>query len=312
MWIPFMSKDIKHLELVTYCTPEDQNKKMPDTLFSCKELTFLKFSSFDLSVPPNFYAFKKLLELHLVMVTFESSAFESLMSGCPVLEKLSIEDCTCSDYLVISSPSLKVLVLVLYETISICLKEAKNLIDFTLKEYHTRSLIKSLPKIKKFSLGILTENPYADIIPPTLLTSSLSSLEFLELNGLNLKVKGDILYFVSLLKSAPRLIELVIKQSNNVDTTQVLDLSKELERHRCCLKLQTVEVYTGVCSQHAMSLIKSILVNSPLLKILTVYFYNFDKLDAHMLLKISQDLLWMKRASPGAHVNFIHSTYRPY
>ncbi|XP_058756667.1 F-box/FBD/LRR-repeat protein At1g13570-like [Vicia villosa] len=323
MWIPFMSEHIKHLELETYCIPEDdENKKMPDILFSCKELTFLKFSSFDLSVPPNFYAFKKLLELHLVMVTFEPSALESLMSGCPFLEKLGLEECTCSDYLVISSPSLKVLVLVLYETKSICLKEAKNLIDFTLKAYRTRSLIKTLPNIKKFSLGKLIEQypyagiplnpvipPYADI-PPTLLTSSFSSLEYLKLEDFNFNDKEDILYVVSVLKSAPRLIELIIKQRfSKVDTTQVFDLSKELKSLSCCLKLQTVKVYTGDCSQYAMSLIKSILANSPLLKILTFYFCSYDRLDSRMLLKISQDLLMMKRASTGAQVNFLHSAY---
>ncbi|XP_058740358.1 F-box/FBD/LRR-repeat protein At1g13570-like isoform X1 [Vicia villosa] len=322
MWIPFMSKDIKHLELETYCIPEDENKKMPDILFSCKELTFLKFSSFDLSVPPNFYGFKKLLELHLVMVTFASSALESLISGCPFLEKLSLEECICSNYLVITSPSLKVLVLVLYGAKSICLKEAKNLIDFTLKAYRTRSLIKSLPKIKKFSLGKLMQQypyagippnhvipPYADI-PPMLLTSSFSSLEYLKLEDFNFNDKEDILYVVSALKSAPRLIELIIKQRfSKVDTTQVFDLSKELKSLSCCLKLQTVKVYTGDCSQYAMSLIKSILANSPLLKILTFYFCSYHRLDSRMLLKISQDLLMMKRASPGAQVNFLHSAY---
>ncbi|XP_058740359.1 putative FBD-associated F-box protein At3g50710 isoform X2 [Vicia villosa] len=249
MWIPFMSKDIKHLELETYCIPEDENKKMPDILFSF-------------------------------------------------------------------------LVLVLYGAKSICLKEAKNLIDFTLKAYRTRSLIKSLPKIKKFSLGKLMQQypyagippnhvipPYADI-PPMLLTSSFSSLEYLKLEDFNFNDKEDILYVVSALKSAPRLIELIIKQRfSKVDTTQVFDLSKELKSLSCCLKLQTVKVYTGDCSQYAMSLIKSILANSPLLKILTFYFCSYHRLDSRMLLKISQDLLMMKRASPGAQVNFLHSAY---
>ncbi|XP_058740355.1 uncharacterized protein LOC131612607 [Vicia villosa] len=231
------------------------------------------------------------------------------MSGCPVLEKLTIDECIGCDHLVISSPSLKVLALEMCETMSICLKKANNLIDFTLEGYQGRCFIKSLPKIKRFSVERCIKYPYADI-PTTLLASSFSSLEYLKLDHFNLNDIEDILYFVNVLKSAPRLIELVIKQSYNVDTTQVLDLSKELESHSCCLKLKTVKVYTRACSQHSMSLIKSILANSPLLKILTVCRY--DKLDARMLLKISQDLLMMKRASPGAQVNFIHSTYGHY
>ncbi|CAK8543156.1 unnamed protein product [Lathyrus sativus] len=104
MWIPFMSRDIKHLELVTHCIFKDQ---MPDILFSCKELTYFKFSSFNLSIPPNFCSFKKLLELHLFCVEFESSALESLILGCPFLEKLVIELCDGFEYLDISSPTLK-------------------------------------------------------------------------------------------------------------------------------------------------------------------------------------------------------------
>lgn len=45
-----------------------------------------------------------------------------------------------------------------------------------------------------------------------LLTRSFSSLEYLKLDDLNLNDKGDILYLVRVLESAPSLIELVIKQ----------------------------------------------------------------------------------------------------
>ncbi|CAK8543159.1 unnamed protein product [Lathyrus sativus] len=297
LWIPFMSRDIKHLELVTHCTFKDQ---MPDILFSCKELTYFKFSSFNLSIPPNFCGFKKLLELHLVMVTLESGALESLMAGCPFLEKLSIEQCTGCDYLDISPPSLKVLVLRWIGTKSICLEKAKNLIDFTLTTYRGRGFIKSLPKIKRFSLT--NWGKYEDIIPPMLRTSSFSSLEYLKLDGLNLKERGQLLHIVSILKSAPKLIELDMEIYDDVNTTQMTDHLKELECCSFCPKLQTVKI-NGGSSQHAMSLIKFILANSPSLKSLT-FSCIFINLDAPMLLKISQDLLLMERASPRARVSF--------
>ncbi|CAL5193409.1 unnamed protein product [Lathyrus oleraceus] len=313
LWIPFMSRDVKHLELVTHCVFKDP---MPDILFSCKELTYFKCSSFILSIPPNFCGFEKLLELHLVCVEFESSALESLMSGCPFLEKLVIELCGDFEYLDISSPTLKVLLVKLeYDIKSICLKKAKNLVDFTLDaNYNSLSgLIKSLPKIKRFSMLRGKKIPLADIIPPTLLTSSFSSLEYLKLDEFNLKERGELLYIVSVLKSAPRLIELTIRQSdNNVDTIQVLDHSEELE---CSswggLKLQTVNIEVEARSQHAMSLIKLILANSPLLKTLT-FNYSSEKLGAVMLFRISQDLLLMKRASPRAQVKFLCSTFPPF
>lgn len=152
LWIPFMSRDVKHLELVTHCIFKDYTSHI---LFSCKELTYFKFSSFTLSIPPNFCGFKKLLELHLVFVEFESSTLESLISGCPFLEKLIIELCDGFEYLDISSPTLKVLLVELdYDIKSICLKKAKNLVDFTLDANHNSlsGLFKSLPKLKRFSM----------------------------------------------------------------------------------------------------------------------------------------------------------------
>ncbi|CAK8543155.1 unnamed protein product [Lathyrus sativus] len=150
------------------------------------------------------------------------------------------------------------------------------------------------------------QNSYADIIPPMLLTSSFSSLEYLKLDDLNLNDKGEILYLVRVLESAPSLIELVIKQSHkDVDTTEMFYCSKELECPSCCLKLQTVDVHFRANSQYTMSLIQFILANSPSLKTLTFYC-SYNNLDAVMLLKISKDLLWMERASPKAQVNFRH------
>ncbi|CAK8543164.1 unnamed protein product [Lathyrus sativus] len=316
MLIPFMSRDIKHLELVIcgFGSVEDQmlDNLFLDILFSCKELTYFKFNGCkNLAISSNFRGIKKLLELDLECDEIESSALETFMSGCPILEKLSIGFRFGCDHLVISSPSLKVLVLELYSTKSICLKKANNLIDFTLKlsKLGTIVYIKSLPQIKKFSLTNWGEIPLADIIPPTLLTSSFSSLEYLKLDEFNLNDKGDILYFVTLLKSAPCLVKLVIEDCNFNDTTQVSDHLKELECRSCCLKLQTAEIFVAASTQHGMSLIQFILGNSPLLKTLTLNVCSYGELDGPML-KISQDLLRMERASPRAQVNFIHSAHR--
>lgn len=101
----------------------------------------------------------------------------------------------------------------------------------------------------------------------------------------------------------------IFQDYENDDSTQVLDPSEELEWRSCCLKLETVEIRVAASSQHGMSLIQFILANSPLLKTLTFNFCSYRKLDGPML-KTSQDLLRMERASPRAEVNFIHSAYR--
>jgi hypothetical protein len=47
-------------------------------------------------------------------------------------------------------------------------------------------------------------------IPPTLLISSFSSLEYLRLNEVDLNESGELWHIVSVLKSALSLVELVI------------------------------------------------------------------------------------------------------
>jgi hypothetical protein len=78
-----------------------------------------------------------------------------------LLEKLRIEYCNGFEYFHISAPTLKVLYLHLDRNVkSICLKKAKNLIDLTIIPDNSKisGLIKSLPKIQKFTIG-----PYYDV-----------------------------------------------------------------------------------------------------------------------------------------------------
>jgi hypothetical protein len=97
-----------------------------------------------------------LLNLNLDCVTFELSALESLISGCPSLEKLKIVYCNGFEYFHISAPSLKVLLLKFDHNVkSICLKKEKKLIDLTIIAENRKisGLIKSLPKIRRFTLA---------------------------------------------------------------------------------------------------------------------------------------------------------------
>ncbi|XP_058746806.1 F-box/FBD/LRR-repeat protein At1g13570-like [Vicia villosa] len=120
IWIPLMSRNIKYLGILSQSKDKDE---LPHIVFSCKELTYFKFSSFNLSIPHHFQGFKKLIELHLDSIEVESRALESFMSACPFLEKLIVDGCSSSDDLVISSTFLKVFVLKLIQTKTICLKK---------------------------------------------------------------------------------------------------------------------------------------------------------------------------------------------
>jgi hypothetical protein len=157
-WIPFLSRrDIKHLDFYDCGTYLGQ---IPYSVFSCKELTYLSVSSFNLSIPPDFRGFKRLLNLHLYHVTFDSVALESLISSCPLLEKLEIDDCDGFEYFDFSTPTLQVLSLGFQQNMkSICLKKAKNLFDLTIWSFKdwVSGLIKSLPKkIQRLSISPFT------------------------------------------------------------------------------------------------------------------------------------------------------------
>ena len=132
-WIPCLSRmGIKHLELVNYSYAVCLDQ-MPYIVLSCKELNYFKFFGFDLSIPPDFCGFERLLELHLVFVRFEPGALKSLISGCPLLKSLHIASCEDFEYFDFAIPTLKVLLIGFNQNMkSICLEKAQNLIDLTL------------------------------------------------------------------------------------------------------------------------------------------------------------------------------------
>ncbi|CAJ2636947.1 unnamed protein product [Trifolium pratense] len=232
-WILFLSRrGIKDLQLL--CNAYT----LPSHIFSLQDLTHFRLSGFNLSVPPNFCGFKKLLDLCLEVIIYEEfDALENLISGCPLLEKLSI----------ILFGDLK----------SVCFKKAKNLIDLRIKIYHVTvsGLIKSLPKIQR-----LTIESYSD---------------------------GN--------------------ESCYDGGEQEPDRPEELECSSCYLsQLQTVNISVGTRFKHAMSLIQFILANSSSLKTLIFEVGTVSKkLDAAVLLSISQNLLRMERASQRARVEFL-------
>lgn len=130
----------------------------------------------------------------------------------------------------------------------------------------------------------------------------------MSLYGVHLNERGELSHIVSILKSAASLVELDI-QINDDDTPQVSNHLEELECSSCCLKLQTVNISVRVrdsSQQHTMSLTQFILANSTSLRTLTFKVGPGSiKLDGLILLRISQELLWMKRASQRAHIKFL-------
>lgn len=315
-WILFLSrKGVKFIELTTN---KWEHCRMPSHFFSFQELTHVRLCNFKLLVPPNFCGFKSLVHFHFKCITFEYGALERLISGSPLLEELYIVSCFGYECIELSAPTLKVLgiehiqakvigIKHIQAIKSICLEKAKNLIDLTLvlNQDGVSSLNKILPKIQRLTMGFGSKMLYAGIIHP----SQLINLRYLKLDHVNLDERGELLYIVSVLKNASNLVELVLETyHDNGYKTQAAGRAEELECSSCCLsQLMTVNIKVGTNFKHVMSLIRFILANSSSLKTLTLNVQlGYNKSDVPILFNFSQDLLWMKRASQGAHIEFLH------
>lgn len=150
-------------------------------------------------------------------------------------------------------------------------------------------------------MGFGSKMLYAGIIHP----SQLINLRYLKLDHVNLDERGELLYIVSVLKSASNLVELAIETYHDKGgyKTQAAGRVEELKCSGCCLsQLLTVNIKVQTNFKHVMSLIRFILANSSSLKTLTLNVHRgYNKSYVPIVFNI-----WMKRASQGAHIEFLH------
>ncbi|XP_029125665.1 F-box/FBD/LRR-repeat protein At1g13570 [Cajanus cajan] len=315
-WILFLSrKGVKHLELVNLANLRRVPCQMPSHIFSCQELTYLKLHNFELSTSLDFGGFRNLVELRLYVIVFESDALESLMSGCPLLEKLIIFHCSGFQHVNVHAPTLKVFHVYDSEVIkSISLKHKHNLIELILSANTLVNnveggwvcdLLKGLLKIERLCLGRGYFKIFSAINPPVLLRS-FNTLKYLELGDVNFDKVEERLFVISLLQSSPNLEELVIESKRDAVEPQVI--SKEFESIDCCFsRLQIVKLEVETEYKHALNLIRLVLAKASSLKVLSFKVgFGLSRSEAPILLGISRDLLRMKRASTAVEVIFFY------
>ncbi|XP_058193481.1 F-box/FBD/LRR-repeat protein At1g13570-like [Rhododendron vialii] len=81
--------------------------RLPCTLFSCLQLEHLNLSWCVFKPPPSFKGFTMLLSLELYEVVIAGDVLSSLVSGCPLLERLTFSSFNSFDYLEIVAFKLK-------------------------------------------------------------------------------------------------------------------------------------------------------------------------------------------------------------
>jgi hypothetical protein len=104
-WILHLSRSsIKELVLEIW---KGKRYKMPSSLFSCHDLIHLKSSNCLLKPPLAFKGFRSLKSLDLQRVTMAQDVFGSLISSCPLLERLTLMNFDGFTHLNIDAPKLQ-------------------------------------------------------------------------------------------------------------------------------------------------------------------------------------------------------------
>lgn len=104
-WILYLSRrSIKEFVLEIW---KGHRYSMPSCLFSCQNLNHLELFNCLLKPPLTFMGFKNLKTLDLQHITMAQHVFEGMISGCPLLEKLTLMNFDGFTHLNIEAPNLK-------------------------------------------------------------------------------------------------------------------------------------------------------------------------------------------------------------
>ncbi|RHN77846.1 putative leucine-rich repeat domain, L domain-containing protein [Medicago truncatula] len=85
----------------------DQRYKIPSSLFSCQGLHHLDLNYCWLKPPTMFEGFRNQKSLYLNRVTMTQVAFNNMIAGCPLLEKLTLTKIDGLTHINIDAPNLK-------------------------------------------------------------------------------------------------------------------------------------------------------------------------------------------------------------
>ncbi|XP_055961051.1 F-box/FBD/LRR-repeat protein At1g13570-like [Mercurialis annua] len=205
---------------------ESKRHVLPSFLFSCVTLRRLTLSSCSFTVPLAFQGFVNLISLTFLRVPFTSNVFETIISKCPLLERLSIKHCSKFDNLDIDIPYLK-----FFEfsgsVESFCFrKPCEHLSTFSfngdLSAHGTSEptkLFESLPIVKHLHLGYKYMRWLIGRMPRKL---SLSCLRVLELSDTRFGRSDMISNVLRLIVSSPNLEKLEIGYMGYVGEEQPL------------------------------------------------------------------------------------------
>ncbi|CAJ2675114.1 unnamed protein product [Trifolium pratense] len=221
----------------------DEPYKIPCCLFSCQSLHRLELYWCSLKPPTTFEGFRNLKSLHLEQVTMTQDAFEKLISGSPLLEKLKVAYLDGFTQINIHAPNIKcVQIIGKFEGIS----------------------FDNTPQLAKYL--------FADVVPVKLPTPciNLTTLQ-ISINFNNLK---EISAVLCLLNSSPNLQRFGIyaRLEEHADHLSPVSYCWEdiFSEPVMPLKLQRVKIEDISGTKCELDFIRFILLYSPVLEKMTV------------------------------------------
>ncbi|WOH14559.1 hypothetical protein DCAR_0934079 [Daucus carota subsp. sativus] len=297
------------------CNTQDIPYTMPSYLFSCFELNHLTLASCILEPPPRFGGFSNLESVRLMDVIITAD-----ISFGPKLEQLVLESCIGIKHLgslFENHSNLSRLIIErgdidwkLFEStqksylVSLMLKRVTNPIE---KIVNLEKFVASMPRINKLVVDDCFLKPGVAI--PKMLTTTMENIKRLCFSGVGFHDLVQIKYVLCLIRSSPNLQHLLLgpdptdKRKDGLDLGAVSkDSVKSVEKYlhlpikdMILDKLETVGIRDFVGSRAELRFIKLLLVSSPSLQTMRLWYSDDCKEEARS--RISRELLQYNRCA---------------
>ncbi|CAM8947346.1 unnamed protein product [Rhodiola kirilowii] len=264
MWLRVLSNNgVQKIEIdaVEY-ELDDDYFLVPSCLFHCRALEKLSLRFCKLTLPTDFKGFVNLASLSLYHVDITPSLLESLISGCLLLETLSLEYLMPQNPFTLEALNLKTfyfndlqLEFIIFKNIpkltcvSLLAMDQTERID-TPQPYSTLQRLCSLSMVKELTYDFFLLEPLPEKFPSST-PSPLESLKCLTLISLNLCLSEDIVFTLCLLRSAPNLQNLTIDlhwehgDRFKINKAAAKLLKSEAQKHTSYDSIQTLKI-TGL------------------------------------------------------------------
>ncbi|XP_059285488.1 F-box/FBD/LRR-repeat protein At1g13570-like [Lycium ferocissimum] len=292
--------------------------KLSSSLFTCSQLRHLTLHNCSIHPPSAFKGFDWLISLKLCRVTISPEWLGSLISHCPLLERLELEELMSEviNIIDINAPMLRYFDF--HGSIkSVCLKNVPLLTELALmgarspmeaKNFDLAKLFKSCSALEHLALHI-HHSEFQEEEPslvPTRLPFDLNHVKCFYLLDPMLEESYKLSCALCLIRSFPYLEYLEIRAVNDYDGGADLECLK-MERFSDVTfnHLREVKLESGTISMPVMQLIKLLLAKSPVLvRILIRLEYPSAANERHDLrLKILAKVSNFLHASPKADVD---------